>query len=133
MNKKYFWSLLTFVMVAMLSVSFTACGSDDDNDNGVSSSIVGKWLRETSSLREEVHIKADKTWIVYWQEKTSKETYSGEESGTWDYDEDNGILTVVTINGEKPGTRTFDAEVDGNKLIMQERKSGSKIVTYTRM
>ena len=120
------------MMVAMLSISFTACGSDDD-DNGVNSPIVGKWLYQTSSLREEVHIKADKTWIVYWQEKDHGNTYSGEESGTWEYDDEDGILTIVTIKGEKPGTRTFDAEVDGNRLIMQERKSGSSVVVYTRM
>ena len=33
MKKKYFWSLLTFMMVAMLSIGFVSCGSDDDNSN----------------------------------------------------------------------------------------------------
>lgn len=30
MRNKYFWSLQTIMMVAMLSVGFTSCGSDDD-------------------------------------------------------------------------------------------------------
>lgn len=32
MNKKNLWSLLTFVMVAMLSVGFISCSSDNDKD-----------------------------------------------------------------------------------------------------
>ena len=32
MNKKYFWNLLTFMMVAMLSFGFASCGSDDDDE-----------------------------------------------------------------------------------------------------
>lgn len=32
MKKKYFWSLLTFMLVAMLSVGFASCGDDDDDD-----------------------------------------------------------------------------------------------------
>ena len=31
MNKKFFWNLLTFMMVAMLSVSFVSCGGDNDD------------------------------------------------------------------------------------------------------
>lgn len=31
MNKKVLWGLLTFIMVTMLSVSFAACSSDDDD------------------------------------------------------------------------------------------------------
>ena len=31
MNKKYLWSLLTFMMVATLSLGFASCGDDDDD------------------------------------------------------------------------------------------------------
>lgn len=45
MNKKnYFWSMLTMTMVAMLSVAFVSCSSDDDDkENGSTNSIVGTW------------------------------------------------------------------------------------------
>ncbi len=45
MNKKnYFWSMLTMMMVAMLSVAFVSCSSDDDDkENGSTNSIVGTW------------------------------------------------------------------------------------------
>ena len=32
MNKKYYWRLLTIIMVAVLSVGFTSCGGGDDED-----------------------------------------------------------------------------------------------------
>lgn len=42
MKKKYFWSLLTFMMVAVLSVSITSCSSSDDEGSN-SFDIVGTW------------------------------------------------------------------------------------------
>ena len=32
MKKNYLWSLLTIMMAAVLSVGFTSCGGDDDDD-----------------------------------------------------------------------------------------------------
>lgn len=34
---------MTIMMVAMLSVGFTSCGSDDENSDSASTSIVGTW------------------------------------------------------------------------------------------
>lgn len=44
--KKYFFYLTAFLMIALTSVSFTACSSDDDDEPSLSFSkeiIVGKW------------------------------------------------------------------------------------------
>ena len=38
MKKNYYWSLLTYIMVAVLSVGFTTCGGDDDEDSSSSGS-----------------------------------------------------------------------------------------------
>lgn len=43
MNKNYYWKLLTFMMVAMLSFGFASCGSDDDDEKGSDSVLVGEW------------------------------------------------------------------------------------------
>lgn len=44
MEKKYFWSLLTIMMVAMLSVGLASCDKVDDFSTPVSKSdIVGIW------------------------------------------------------------------------------------------
>ncbi len=45
MNKKYFWSLLTFMMVVMMGVGFASC-SKDDEDNGkevTAANLKGTW------------------------------------------------------------------------------------------
>ena len=42
--KKYFWSLLAFAMVAMLSVSLSSCKSDDGIEEGAT--ILGQWIHE---------------------------------------------------------------------------------------
>lgn len=48
MKKKNLWRLLTIMMVAMLSVSFASCGSDDDDEGSSSglsaSNLVGEWV-----------------------------------------------------------------------------------------
>ena len=41
--KKYFWSLLAFAMVAMLSVSLSSC-KDDGIEDGAT--ILGQWIHE---------------------------------------------------------------------------------------
>lgn len=46
MNKKNFLSLLTFVMVAMVSVNFAACSSYDDDDVS-SGNLEGIWVQAT--------------------------------------------------------------------------------------
>lgn len=40
--KKYFWSLLAFAMVAMLSVSLSSCKDDDGIEEGAT--ILGEWV-----------------------------------------------------------------------------------------
>lgn len=54
MIKKYLLNLLTFMMVAMMSVGLTSCGGDDSDDNGgsgsggkVSSVLNGTWTTKS--------------------------------------------------------------------------------------
>jgi hypothetical protein len=44
--KKYFYYLTAVLMIALVSVGFTACSSDDDDESSLSFTkeiIVGKW------------------------------------------------------------------------------------------
>ena len=112
MNKKYLGSLgsiLTIVMAAMLSISLTSCGSDDDADNNRNSSfLVGEWQECNSkgvfkddATDEEVHharFRANGTGD-YWTVTKGKEDeykysfeYSCSLKGT------SGTLTLITTS-----------------------------------
>ena len=50
--KKYFWSMMTILMMGVMCVGLTACGSDDDDDNGGSpSGMVGVWKKVYKALQ----------------------------------------------------------------------------------
>ena len=109
MNKKYLGSILTIVMAAMLSISLTSCGSDDDADNNRNSSfLVGEWQECNSKgvfkdddTDEEVHharFRANGTGD-YWSVTKGKEdshnssfTYSISINGT------SGTITLTTTS-----------------------------------
>ncbi|MBQ3770521.1 MAG: hypothetical protein IJT89_08960 [Bacteroidaceae bacterium] len=46
--KNLFWSVLTFMVVALMGMSFASCGSDDDDDEvtNPAEAIVGTWQGE---------------------------------------------------------------------------------------
>ncbi len=50
-------SLMTIVMVALVSVSLTACGDEDDEDNGgngggsAPSELIGTWYKESGATK----------------------------------------------------------------------------------
>ena len=61
---KNLWSMLTIMMVAVLSLSFTSCGSDDENDS-ITGALVGEWqecesngvFRNDLTDREVMHLR----------------------------------------------------------------------------
>ena len=85
--KKYLWSLLTFLMVATLCVSFTSCGGDDDNgtnSNGNGDPFLQTNLLEAVDLGLSVrwanmNVGANAPWeyggYYAWGECTEKNAY----------------------------------------------------------
>lgn len=49
MKKDYFWSMLAIIMAAVLSVGFTSCGGDDDDDLIPEPTTVSNTIRVTNS------------------------------------------------------------------------------------
>ena len=45
MKKSVFWSMLTLAVVAMMSVGFASCGSDDDDVKGGGAELTGSWKK----------------------------------------------------------------------------------------
>ena len=111
--KKYLWSMLSFLMVAMLSVSFVACGSDDDdngnNGGGSTSSLVGNWIYEESEpgyhLTRLLMFKSDGTFTAHIQEE--EDNYPIEMSivkGTYTYSPSTSKVTFIVTQSDDEGT-----------------------------
>lgn len=126
MNKKFFWNLLAIVMVAMLSVNFTACSSDDGEDTF--SSLVGtKWT--ITYLGDKYIIEFTSNSDVIQYEADANNTYTGnmhEDKYTLSgnvvtfakqnlYFADGGI-TIIHYNHFKK------AEINGNTMKLTTRK-----------
>ncbi|MBR1932663.1 MAG: hypothetical protein IJ841_03155 [Prevotella sp.] len=66
MNKKYLWNLLAFMMVAMLSVSFTACSSDDDDeDDGVDTTPISLLAGQNKTIQGADTISTSNRFVAY--------------------------------------------------------------------
>ena len=104
-----------FVMVSMLvmTISFVSC-NDEDNDE-LSSSIVGTWIYEEDYsddeyYYEEITFKSNGTFIVKWEEYYYGDYDSDTERGTYeidgdelivDFDDEISIVTIVSITSSK--------------------------------
>lgn len=122
MNKKYFWSLLTFMMVAMLSVGFASCSSDDDDDNkgGSNSSIVGTWQCEWEDDGDTGYtvltFRANGTghYKEYYYEGR-KEILEDDEDFDWTFDEETMRLRLLF--GDEIETWRVDM-LTSNKMVI---------------
>ena len=111
--KKSVCGLLTFVMLAMLSVGFTSCGDEED---GIGGSLVGTW--RIKSIEWSYYVKGASI------DKTSPTTYTYENSETrgLTITYSDGKYTIVST---APGARgTFEQvgvnefSVEGQRLVI---------------
>ena len=123
---------ILFLSVLTLGLSVASCSNDDDNDGG-SASIEGKW-----ELSQEGAIVGDKEMLVdaengscdndtYEFTNDGKfkltEYYSNEgnceaetENGTWTK---NGNTLTIKYTGDSEGD-TYQTEISGNKIKLKE-------------
>ena len=102
MKKNIIWSLFAFVIVAMLSTGFVACGDDDSNDSGsgTKKGVVGTWSgtshKETLSLT--FKSGGSGTWISRYYD-----SYSGTETntGSFTYEMEGKYKGIIIIKGNK--------------------------------
>ena len=115
MNKKFYWKLLTIMMVAVVNVGIASCGGSDDgddNDNAgeqvpaASRFFVGNWKCENSGTFHYFTFSSNGTVTYVLAELAYKQSQLIENSlskreGTWRYDkadEHSGVL-YTTIDG----------------------------------
>lgn len=131
MKKYYYWSLLTFVMVAMLSVSFASCGNDDDEDGSSAgdNGLVGTWVQYHRSGAYYSGFKFTGSGAAYYNEWDSDEDATfGSKAGKW-IAADN-VLTVSEPNGNTY-VFSYSLSEDGQTLRLS---GGSSAMSgnYTR-
>ncbi len=122
---------LLFVSIAM--IGFTACSSDDDNDNKGSDPIIGTWNLYSINGKELSECER-KSSIVFSKETVLIKAYSNDENkgctleasltGTWK-NEGEGNYTIT--NNEQEKTTNFITFSDKNRT-MSYTEEGNKFV-----
>ena len=112
-KKDYLWSLLTFVMLVMLSVGFTSCGGDDDDEIGGASGnelvdkLQGTWqFQKGTETVMGMTITMDRSSLS--QIKNSMEQMMGSRVEFWD--------ETLSFSGSKVNGVNY--KLDGTKLIL---------------
>ena len=131
MRKKLFWSMLTVMMTAVLSIGFIACGSDDNKNDGGNSGgssgnpavVEGTWKGVIDGANMELIYKGNGQgeWIRREQSSSGQREYRGVFSYTKETST-RGKATV-TIENSYSGTQTeimFYELKDGKMYIYEE-------------
>ena len=113
--KKYFWSMMTILMMAVMCVGLTACGSDDDDSP---SGMVGVWKRvyKKTTYYEK---NSSGEWVQNGQ--PSEKTYEGEGSGFQFMSGNKAQEVDIDANGNvTPDGDAFEYKIENGKLYMLE-------------
>lgn len=115
--KKYFWSMMTILMMAVMCVGLTACGSDDD-DSGSSSNMVGVWKK---IYKRTTYYQKDSSgeWVQSGQ--PSEKTYEGDGSGFQFMPGNRAQEVDIDANGKvTPDGDAFEYKIENGKLYLLE-------------
>lgn len=117
-------NLKMFVMAMMailMSVSFVACDSDDDNA-GNPVSLIGKWYSKTETLRDLLIINADNSVVAY---------------RVYNYASYEDISGVLTVNGDQLNISFEDGnQVSGSFAINNNNltiNTPNGVYTYSKL
>lgn len=116
--KKYLFGLMTIVMMAVVSIGFSACGGDDEGDGGSSSSLTGVWKRVYKKTTYYVK-DSNGEWVQSGQ--PSETTYKGSYSGFQFMSGNRAQEIDIDANGNiTPDGDAFEYKVENGKLYMLE-------------
>ena len=136
--KKQSLGWLVLLLAVMFSVGFASCDKDDDEEDDMSVSIIGKWEysdMEGAGYVGEVYTFYENGRYDYEYHEGSYGSeygYSEEESGV--YSLSGNTLTLVcheSSDGYVPGPLTYTVKIDGNKLTLTD-EDGTEDVYYKK-
>lgn len=122
--KKNLFNLIAILMIAVMSVSFVSCGSDDDKEeSGISESILGTWyMLESDSYG----------WVIHVTMSSIKEYELYKSSGKWKL-ESAGSAYGYTINGNKLTSLdggTVSVSISGNSMTVRGEGQALRYTKY---
>lgn len=113
--KKYFWSMMTILMMAVMCVGLTACGSDDDDSP---SGMVGVW-KQVYKKTTYYEKNSSGEWVQSGE--PSEETYEGSASGFQFMSGNKAQEVDIDANGNvTPDGDAFEYKIENGKLYMLE-------------
>ena len=96
--KKFQFGVFAMMIMALVCVGFTSCGSSDDDDNGGGgshdSNLVGTWYNTTSQDKTTIAYRFDANGKCYYNEWWKDEKRELKELGTWSTS--NNFVTMVS-------------------------------------
>lgn len=148
MDKKYLMHLLAVMMVAIVSVGFASCSSDDDDekDNGYSTSILGSWQTDDENFTTEMTFNANGTCTELMEMKGMTLAAKMRYSGTYNvkgnkltinwkgYEGWNPLTSRWLDMTDAPETVVITISIEGTKLtfLSMEGESSYSPVIYTK-
>lgn len=118
--KKYFFYLTAILMIALTSVSFTACSSDDDDETSVSKAeLIGTWY----TLEDD--------WVLVFTETSVTQYEIWKSSGKYSLNSYT-VTTKYSLSGNRivgEDGLSATASINGNTLIVS---NGNEALTYTK-
>ena len=130
LKTKKFLSLLMFLLISILSITFTACNSNDDDATKITSPVVGTWkgVYSTSTSGANLIFKSDGTYYLAVTVKGS--TSKGQ--GTFEVSSGNkGIIKIYDEKGNAEDFWEFEMSSDNNKMTTKAM-SGSSSIDWIR-
>lgn len=114
------------LMTILLSVSFTACSSDDD-DNGSNSAIVGKWSWDGEE-DDYFIFKSNGTGYNYWYDDDENEW----TTDNFSYKLQDEVLTIVW-DGDEADKDTYKCTINSNKMTWYDIDEGYVDGAFTKV
>lgn len=125
MKKTLLWSVLTIMMVALMSVGFVSCGSDD-NGGGRDAALVGKWYNENTG------------WTAGWDFRADGKCYYGEWTtgqaeklidvpGIWTTSGNTLTVTWTDEEGTDIDAYTYTLSENNKQLLLTNKKGKQRI------
>jgi hypothetical protein len=118
MKKKNFWYTLSFMFVAIFTLGFLSCGSDNDAGGNGGVSIVGTWVNGSTTMTLGKNGSYNLT-------DTSVPGIIQKRQGTYSYNANNSLMTVnvVAVAGQNGAYQ--------HTYIVQTLTSTTLVLLYT--